>query len=484
MSDRAFGRPADVDILPPTMPDPTAWTRRRFLGTAAATALAAPALPAALAAARPPLPAGAAALLARLQEPVFPPRDYRVTDFGAVADGRTDARPGFVAALRRCHEDGGGRVIVPRGTWWIEGPLHLRSHTHLHLEDGAVLRFRTDDPRLYLPLVLTRWEGTEVFNYSPFIYAYQAKDVAVTGAGTIDGNALETFVKWRPQQRPAQMRLRELGGAGAPVHERVFGEGHFLRPAFLQFFGCTRVRVDGPTLRDSPFWVVHAIACHDVVVRRVTVRSAPINSDGVDVESCSDVLVEDCDFDVGDDCVALKSGRDADGWRLGRPTEDVLVRRCRFNAPLAGSGLALGSEMSGGVRRVWVEDIRMGYAKTALNFKGNLDRGGVIEDVHVRNVTVEKADTFLLFTTDYHGYRGGQFPPRFRRFTLEDLTCAAAQVPIRATGVPAARLEDITLRRVAVAAAAQPATFRHARGLRLDDVQVNGTPVTSLADVD
>jgi polygalacturonase len=461
-----------------TPPASLPWTRRRFLGSATAVLAGLP-LARALGAEIPgrsqaPLPDGPARLLARLQEPIFPRADYRVSDFGAVADGRTNARPGFLAALRRCSDEGGGRVVVPAGFWWLEGPLHLRSHTNLHLEAGAVLRFRTDDPRLYEPLVLTRWEGTEVFNYSPFIYAYQATDVAVTGPGTIDGNSLDTFVKWRAEQRPAQMRLRELGGAGVPVHERVFGAGQYLRPACVQFFGCHRVLAEGFTLRDSPFWCVHAIACHNVIVRGLTVRSAPINSDGFDAESCSDVLVEDCDFDVGDDCVALKSGRDADGWRLGRPTEDVLIRRCRFNAPTAGSGLAIGSEMSGGVRRVWVEDVRMGYAKTALNFKGNLDRGGAIEDVWVKNVAVARADTFIQFTTDYHGYRGGQHPPRFRNFTLEDIACERAVTPISAIGVPAAPLENITLRRVRVDQAERPPEIRQVRGFLAQEVVIAG----------
>jgi polygalacturonase len=482
VSERVLGVFVDAftDYLMSTLHQ-SCWTRRHFLGAMAATAAVGSLVPVRAgtrergeAAA---LPAGAAALLARLQMPEIPSRNYRVEDFGAIGDGTTDARPGFLSALRRCHEDGGGRVIVPAGVWWLEGPLHLRSHTCLHLEQGAVLRFRTDDPRLYLPLVLTRWEGTELFNYSPFIYAYQAKDVALTGKGTIDGNSLTTFVAWRPQQRPAQMRLRGLGGSGAPVHERVFGDGQWLRPSFVQFFGCTRVLVEDVTLRDSPFWCLHAIACHNVVVRRLTVRSAPINSDGFDAESCSDVLVEDCDFDVGDDCVALKSGRDADGWRLGRPTEDVLIRRCRFNAPLAGSGLALGSEMSGGIRRVWVEDVEMGYAKTALNFKGNLDRGGVVEDIQVRRVRVHQADAFLLFTTDYHGYRGGNHPPRFRRFLLEDLSCKQALRPLGIVGVERANIEDVTLRRIAVDRAAEPPQIRHVRRLELSDVTVNQQPV-------
>jgi polygalacturonase len=184
--------------------------------------------------------------------------------------------------------------------------------------------------------------------------------------------------------------------------------------------------------------------------------------------------VEDCVFRCGDDCIALKSGRDADGWRLGRPTENIVIRRIEMEAPYWGSGLALGSEMSGGVRTVFAEDIRMGYAKTALNFKGNLDRGGALEQVRVRRVVVAKADTFLQFTTDYHGYRGGNCPPRFRDFVLENLSCMEAEAPIHAVGRPEAALEDITLRDVTIVRAAKPPVFRHVRRLSAERVEING----------
>lgn len=461
-------------------------SRRRFVGLSSVAVLAAAARGRAANVATGPTTdwADAAVIAGRIKVPVFPAHECRVTDFGASGDGRTDARLAFLEAVRRCNAAGGGRVVVPAGEWWLEGPIHLLSNVHVHLDDRAVLRFRTDDPSLYLPVVLTRWEGTEVFNYSPFIYAYQAVNVAITGGGLLDGNALDTFVKWRPRQGPGQQALRKLGAEGAPLPQRVFGEDHWLRPDFVQFFGCTNVLCDGFSLRDSPFWCVHAIAGHNITVRRLKVESAPVNSDGFDAESCSDVLVEDCDFNVGDDCVALKSGRDADGWRLGRPTENVVVRRCTFNAPTAGSGLAIGSEMSGGVRNVFVEDVRMGHAKTAINIKANLDRGGTVERVRLRRVTVEKSDILVNFTTDYHGYRGGQRPPLFRDFMLEDVHCTEADVSIRAVGVPSARLEKIALRNVTVKRSAKPPQLRHARDFRTERVLINGKPLVVSPDVD
>ncbi len=425
----------------------------------------------------------ASVIVARLREPAFPPRRFAVSEEGARPGGDFDSRPAFQKTIERCNTAGGGFVLVPAGEWRLDGPLHLKSNVNLHLERGARLRFSAN-PDHYLPMVLTRWEGTELFNYSPLIYAYQAASVAITGAGVIDGNGAAMIEGWREKQGPAQRRLRELGGKGAPVYERVFGPDNWLRPPLVQFFGCTGILVEGVTLVDAPFWCLHASACHNVIVRGISVDSLRINNDGFDVESCSDVLIEDCDFKCGDDCIALKSGRDQDGWRLGRPTENVVIRRVRMEAPTAGSGLAAGSEMSGGVRNIFAEDIRMGYAKTAINIKGNLDRGGSVEGVRLRRISIERADTAIQFTTAYHGYRGGQRPPLFRDFLVEDVHCAEAQIPLSAVGVPSAPLTGIVLRRVAIERAERPPVIEHVSLFSLDEVRINGRPVTMPVSTD
>lgn len=373
---------------------------------------------------------------------------------------------------------------MPSGQWSLAGPITLLSNVHLFLETRAHLRFRTDAPELYLPAVLTRWEGTELFNYSPFIYAYQANRVAITGDGLIDGNAHDTFVTWRPRQKEAQQALRKLGADGAPVASRLFGAGHWLRPPLVQFFGCANVLLDGPRFIDSPFWVNHAVGCNNVTVRRIQVDSPHLNSDGFDPESCTDVLIEDCVFKTGDDCIAIKSGRDQDGWRTGRPTENVVIRRCEMHAPTAGSGLAIGSEMSGGVRNVYAESLRMGAAKIALNIKANLDRGGAVENISVRDVSVESTDLLVQVTTDYHGYRGGDFPPRFRGFTFENLRCSQSPTPLSAIGRPTSRIEDLTLRNLRIDGATTPAAIRHARNVVTEQVLVNGQSWNSPRDVD
>ena len=457
-------------------------SRRQFLTAAGAGMLGAALHPAEAAArtlrgwsAQDNLWAEVPKILARIQPPVFPQRDFRLPDYGARGDGVSDARQALAKAIDDCNAAGGGRVVVPSGTWWMEGPIHLKSNVHLHLEEDAIVRF-SPDPDRYLPLVLTRWEGTELFNYSPLVYTYQANNVAITGRGTLDGNSKETFATWKPQQTEAQLRLRKMGEEGIPVHERVFGKGHWLRPVMIQFWGCRNVHVEGITIVDSPFWIVHPVYCQNVIARGLRMESRNLNNDGVDPESSVDVLIEDCVFNTGDDGVAVKAGRDREGWRVGQATENVIVRNCEMNSD--ANGLVIGSEMSSGVRNVFMENCRIANAtNSAIYFKSNLDRGGSVERVRIRDVTVGEAGTFIHFTTDYHGYRGGQSPTRFADIVLERITCRSAKKGVHAVGVPQAPLRDVVLSDITVEHAQNPYEIRNVENLRLRDVRINGKPV-------
>lgn len=308
----------------------------------------------------------AARIAGAIQRTEFPARVFDVRDHGAIPDDALDDRPAILAAIRACNAAGGGRVLLPPGLLISNGPIHLQSHVELHVAEGALLRFSAE-PAHFLPVVLTRWEGTECFNFSPFIYARNVSNVAITGSGTIDGNARRSFANWKPRQGPDQIRIREMGAAGVPLHERVFGEGHWLRPGLIQFFACNRVLVEGVTILDAPFWVIHPVFCRDVIVRGVTVDSGNPNNDGVDPESSTNVLIEDCVFRTGDDSVAIKSGRDEDAWRAGVPSENIVVRRCVMDSK--ANGLCIGSEMSGGVRNVFLEDCEVGEVMAALDRK-------------------------------------------------------------------------------------------------------------------
>jgi len=249
-------------------------------------------------------------ILARIKPPQFPPRDFLITKYGA-RDGK-DASAAITKAIAACAKAGGGRVVVPKGDY-LTGPIRLQSHIDLHLETGATLRF-TQDPARY-PLALTRFEGVELMNYSPLISALDCEDIAITGEGTLDGQADEQhWWNWKPPeglqpQAADRKALFKQNEDQVPAAQRVYGPGHFLRPTFVEANRCKNVLIEGVTIRNAPFWALHPTLCTNVTVRRVTIMSRGPNNDGCDPESCRDVLIEDCVFETGDDCIALKSGR-------------------------------------------------------------------------------------------------------------------------------------------------------------------------------
>jgi polygalacturonase len=417
-------------------------------------------------------------ILARIVPPTFPDRDFDVTRYGAAGNGRTDCRPAFAAAIAACTAAGGGRVVVPRGWYLLNGPIHLASNVNLHLTPEATVTFSAETEH-YLPVVLTRWEGTMLYAHSPRIYVRGATNVAITGRGTIDGNARATLALMKDRPRGGSGTLRRMGAEGVPVAERIFGADRWMRPSLVQPFECTNVLIEGVTLRDSTFWVVHPVLCRNVTVRGILVESWNGNNDGVDPDSCTDVLIEDCEFRTGDDAIAIKSGRDQDAWRVGRPSENIVIRRNRMHSRHAG--VCIGSEMSGGVRNVFVEDCTMGSVSSALYFKGNLDRGGLVENVRARRIRVEKVREGLVwFETTYHGYRGGDFPPSFRNYVLEDLECGEATgFAIRVEGAAKAPIRDVVIRRATVARAKAPLAVARVENFRLEQVTVNGRAVTT-----
>ena len=285
--------------------------------------------------------------LALLPPPRIPSREFLLDVSNA---SKEVARRVLQNAINDCHQCGGGRVVVPAGEYSINGPLTLRSSVDLHLSEGALLRF-SGEPADFMPPVLQRWEGTEVFSHSPLITADHAHDIAITGRGTIDGQGKRIFESWQPIQKQDQSRLRDMGRDGVPLEKRIFGKETRLRPSLFQPINCERVLLEGVTIRDSPFWTIHPTYCRHVIIRGVTVDSMNFNNDGCDPDSCSDVLIENCIFRTGDDGIAIKSGRDQDAWRVARPTERVLVRNCEFFSKI--NGLCFWSDMSDGVRHVF-----------------------------------------------------------------------------------------------------------------------------------
>jgi polygalacturonase len=412
-------------------------------------------------------------ILQNIKKPVFKNATYDITAYGAVSDGKTDSKAVFDKVINLCSVSGGGEVIVPKGQFYIAGPIVLKSHVNLHFDDGAELIF-SSEPKDYLPAVLTLWEGTELYNYSPLFYAYQCSDIAVTGKGIVNGSASKNFAKWRPQGSETQNKLRQMGHDGVPVYQRVFGDGFNLPPDMIQFFGCKNVLISGITITDAPYWVIHPVLCNNVTVEGVTINSHNLNNDGCDPEASTNVLIQDCNFATGDDGIAIKAGRDQDGWRIGQPTENIVVRTCVFNSKT--NGLCIGSEMSAGVRNVYMYNVLIRKCLSAIYFKSNLDRGGFIENIHVSNIQCDSArSAFIRFENNYHGSRGGHYPTLFNNFVISNVNCNhTGEVGIYAVGVQGNPLKNISLNKVTVLNTPRAEVIDNAGNLTYKDVKING----------
>ncbi len=392
-------------------------------------------------------------ILARIQAPAFSSRDFPITQFGAVADGSSDATAALKAAIEACNRAGGGRVVVPAGEF-LTGPVHLLSNVNLHLAAGSTLRFVTD-PSRYLPVVFTRWEGVELMNYSPLVYAFGQKNVAVTGSGTLDGQGDGThWWPWKAKdtpesQKPDRDRLFRQAEDGVPPEQRVYGAGHFLRPPFIQMYRCANVLIEGVTIRNSPFWVIHPVLCANVTVRGVSVISLGPNNDGCDPESSTDVLIEDTLFDTGDDCIAIKSGRNADGRRVAAPSERIVVRNCRMRA--GHGGVTVGSEVSGGVRDVFAERNEMSSPELdrGLRLKTNVARGGTIENVFMRDTEIGQVgsaiDVDMVYSVaDEDPFL--HFVPVIRNVRVDRLTVERAGFALSIVGIEGSPVSGLVVR--------------------------------------
>ena len=391
-------------------------------------------------------------ILARIVPPKFPARDFVITKFGAVAGGKTDCSAAIKQAMAACVKAGGGRVVIPAGEF-LTGAVHLQSGVNLHLETNAVLRFSTD-PKAYLPVVATRFEGMECYNYSPLIYAFGQKNIAVTGTGTLDGQADETsWLKWKGgkgagegTQKAARARLDKMNNKGVPVSQRVFGEGDFLRPPFVEFNQCQNVLIEGVKVRRSPMWELHPLLCTNVTVRGVDIMSHGANNDGCDPESCKDVLIENCIFDTGDDCIAIKSGRNADGRRVGVPSQDFVIRNCTMRD--GHGGVTVGSEISGSCSNVFVENCEMSSPDLtcALRLKSNAMRGGTLQNIFMRNVNVGLVkDSVLQIDFLYEEGAKGEQKPVARNIVMENIKVAQTPRVLNVKGFPAASITGVRI---------------------------------------
>ena len=448
------------------------WTRREFLTTTSAAVLAA-----ALQAREEDLWSTAADILRRITDPVFPARDVDLTAHGAKGDGTTDCTASIRAAIDACHAGGGGRVVVPAGRF-LTGAIRLKSNVNLHLLEGATIAFRPEADA-YLPLVLTRFESTELMNYSPFIYALDETNVGITGRGTLDGQAnAQQWWNWRTGQAPARNKLVQMATDGVPPEQRVFGDGPSkLRVNFIQPYRCTNVIIEGVRIVNSPMWELNPVLCTNVTVRGLNISSHGPNNDGCDPESCRDVLIERCTFDTGDDCIALKSGRNEDGRRLHTPIENVVIRDCDMKD--GHGGVTIGSEISGGARNIFAEKCRMDSPRLdrALRFKNNAARGGLIERVAMRDVTVgQLAEAVVAADFFYEEGRNGKFTPILRDVDVRNVTSRKSKYAFMLRGFAEAPIANIRVTDCTFDGVESPDVLEGVKDLVLKNVRVNGQP--------
>ena len=389
-------------------------------------------------------------ILARIVPPTFPDVTFDVTRYGAKGDGKTKNTEAFRAAIEACGKAGGGRVLVPAGTF-LTGALTLLSNVNLEIAKGGTLRFSTDAKDY--PLTYTRWQGIECMNFSPFIYARGQRNVAITGAGVIDGQAANgPWFDYDDKREPDWERLQQMAVDNVPITSRTFGAGHFLKPNMIQLYECENVLVDGLELRNPAMWTIHPVLSTNVTVSNVKVYSRGAMVDGCDPESCRDVHITRCQFDTGDDGIAIKSGRDTDGRRVGVPSENIVIDNCTHLG--RWGALTVGSEMSGGVRNVFFQDctIKKGPTYSAfhvLYVKTNKRRGGTVDGIHARRIKATSVQREAVNVTENYSLTGPGFGPivnpAVRNLTVEDMTVDGATYALSLDGLKDSKITGVSV---------------------------------------
>ncbi|MBE2214959.1 MAG: glycoside hydrolase family 28 protein [Opitutaceae bacterium] len=441
----------------------------------------------------------ALALLASLA----PAATINVLDFGAVPDGTTKNTAAIAKAIAAVKESGGGTLVFPAGRY-LSGSIHLESNLTLHLEAGAVLLYSGDPADS--PLVESRWEGTTAWTYGPLLYANGKENIAITGRGTIDGQGQNWW--WRSSDttarrdiaekaRPVWVALRDRiqAGDGATVTREDFVEAaNFIRPSLIVPFKCRNILVEGVTITNSPMWLLHTIYSQDIVVRGVSFISHGPNGDGYDIDSCRNVRISDCYFDTGDDCIVIKSGRDADGRRVGIPTELVTITNCIMHR---GHGaVVIGSEMSGGIRDITASNIVCRGTDRGIRLKTQRGRGAVVENIRFDNWVIVDAPREAIHITSNYGRTEpearSERTPTYRNIAISNITVVNAATVVAIDGIAEQAVEqvrmtdvngtgkrgfvcswaeDLELHDIRIdATEGAPFTFTNSRGLLLDNI--------------
>jgi polygalacturonase len=417
-------------------------------------------------------------ILKKIVPPTFPDRQFDITKYGAVADGKTLCTEAFEKAIDECNKAGGGMVVIPEGEF-LTGAIHLKSNVNLHISKNAIVRFSTH-PKDYLPVVQARWEGVDLMNYSPLIYAYGQENIAVTGKGILDGQASDdNWWKWKTLsgQTESRPRLMKMNDEGVPVEKRIFGEGTYLRPTFVEFYKCENILIQDVTLKDSPFWFLHPVLSNNITVENVTTNGSGPNNDGCDPESSSDILINGCTFNNGDDCIAIKSGRNEDGRRINIPSKNIIIENCKMKD--GHGGVVIGSEITGGCWNVFAEDCEMDSPNLdrALRIKSNSKRGGVVKNIYMRNVKVgqvREAIVKLNMHYDPPEAKGYNFNPDFENVFVQNVTSQKSKYGLFLDGLEDSNIKNIIIENCKFDGVEEGNYINNAKSLEFNNFYING----------
>lgn len=448
-----------------------------------------------------------------VQRPSFPDYQVDIRDFGAKADGETLNTEAINNAIKAVSEKGGGKVVIPEGLW-LTGPVVLQNNVNLHVEKNALVLF-SGDADLY-PLVRTSFEGLDMLRCQSPVSAMNAENIAITGHGVLDGSG----DSWRPVKRNKMTdgQWKSLLKSGGVVDEsgKVWypnegalkasiltgskekreisdseweGMKRWLRPVLLSIVKSKRVLLEGVTFRNSPSWCLHPLSCEDLTLNGVKVFNPwySQNGDALDVESCKNVVVTNSLFDAGDDAICIKSGKDADGRRRGEPCENVLVKN---NTVLHGhGGFVVGSEMSGGVRNVYVADCTFIGTDVGLRFKSTRGRGGVVENVYVDNINMINIPGDALIADLYYAVKdapGAPVPavteetPSFKNIHISNISCKGAGRAMFLNGLPEMPIENFSVRNMRITDAQKGAFINKVAGVTLENIEIETADNTYL----
>ena len=428
-------------------------------------------------------------ILSKIKPPTFPNKIFDITKYGAVEGGKVLCTNAFKKAIDACSKTGGGEVLVPKGVF-LTGAIHLKDNVNLYISEGAVVKFSTNS-KDYLPLVSTRYEGMNCMNYSPLIYAYGQKNIAVTGKGLLDGQAdNEHWWPWvgnkrfgwkegMPSMREKDNRpaLAKMNDEKVPLKDRIFGEGHYLRPTMIEFYKCKDILIEGVTLKNSPFWFLHPLLSTNITIDGIKTNSIGPNTDGCDPESCSYVLIKNCIFSDGDDCIAIKSGRNNDGRIVNVPSTNFVIKDCEMKD--GHGGVVIGSEITGGAWNIFAEDCEMSSPNLdrAIRIKSNAKRGGVVKNIYVRNIKVgqvREAVVKLNMLYDPPEAKGYIYYPVMKNIFIENVKSEKSKYALYMDGLEQSPIDNVKIIDCKFNGVESGNILKHVKGLETKEFYING----------